>query len=245
MLGYYSPLLVLQAFCLYHAYQRRVEQRWYWIIFFLPGLGCLLYLYDAFYSRRNVSSLAEGVKHVVNRNYRIEQLEKAVRFSENVTNKTQLADAYAHAGRYAEAVEVYQSCLRGFMAGDPDIRMKVLQASYLQGDYATAIAFGDGLEKDGEKVFANADARVSHAWAHFHAGDAARAEAIFRAMDKTHTNYFQRAEYCRFLREANRPEPLKHKLEELLGEFEYLKGNERRTHRRVIVQVKELYRGQP
>jgi hypothetical protein len=47
------------------------------------------------------------------------------------------------------------------------------------------------------------------------------------------------------LLEANQPEPLKRKLEELLGEFEYLQGNERRTHRRVIVQVKELYRNQP
>lgn len=245
MLGYYSPLLILQAFCLYHAYQRRVEQRWYWIIFFLPGLGCLLYLYDTFYSRRNVSSLAEGVKHVVNRNYRVEQLEKAVRFNDNVTNKTRLADAYAHLGRYGEAVALYQSCLQGFMAGDPDIRMKVLQASYQHGDYATAISFGDELERDGEKTFASADARVLHAWAHFHAGNAARAEAIFRAMDKTHTNYFHRAEYCRFLCEANQPEPLKRKLEELLGEFEYLQRNERRTHHRVIVQVKELYRNQP
>jgi hypothetical protein len=245
MLGFYSPLLILQAFCLYHAYQRRVEQRWYWIIFFLPGLGCLLYLYDTFYSRRNVSSLTEGVKHVVNRNYRIEQLEKAVRFSDNVKNKTRLADAYAQAGRYGEAVDLYKSCLQGFMAGDPDIRMKVLQASYLHRDYATAIGYGDGLEKDGEKGFANAEARVWHAWAHFYAGDVVRAEAIFRALDKTHTNYFHRAEYCRFLQEANQPETLKRKLEELLGEFEYLEGNERRMHRRVIVQVKELYRGQP
>ena len=242
MLGLYSPLLLLQAFCLYHAYQRRVEQRWYWLILFLPGVGCLLY--ETFYSRRNVSSLAEGVRQAVNGNYRLERLEKAVRFNDNVTNKVLLADAYAQAGRYGEGVALYQACLQGFMAGDAELRMKLVQASCLHGDYATAIRCGEALERDKEKTFADAPARVSYAWALFHAGDAARADAVFRAMDKTHTNYFHRAEYCRFLREANQSEPLHRKLEELLGEFEYLQGNERRVHRRIIVQVKELYRNQ-
>lgn len=57
------------------------------------------YLYETFYSRRNVSSPGEGVRQAVNGNYRTERLEKAVRFNDNVTNKALLADAYAGAGR--------------------------------------------------------------------------------------------------------------------------------------------------
>src|SRR5688572_31932151 len=102
MLGFYTPLLIIQAICLYHAYRHNAEQRWYWFIIFFPGVGCALYVYHHFYSRENVQTIAQSVKEVVNSNYRLEQLEKALRFSDNATNKNNLADTYAHYGRYDE-----------------------------------------------------------------------------------------------------------------------------------------------
>jgi hypothetical protein len=103
-------MLALQAFCLYHAYSNRSNQKWYYLIIFIPYVGCFIYLYDAFYSRRNVTQVTEVFKHVVNNNYKIEQLEKAAEFNDSATNNIRLADAYLETGRYPEAAVLYEGC---------------------------------------------------------------------------------------------------------------------------------------
>jgi hypothetical protein len=244
MLGYYSPLLLLQAVCLYHAYRNNVGQRWFWLILFLPGVGCCLYLYDTFYSRRNVHTLTQGVKQVINRNYRIEQLEREVRFSGNVASKTRLADAYTENGRYPEAISLYRECLQGFLAGDPDLRMKLLQVCFQQKEFNSVIDCGNELENGKEKNFASSEARIAYAWALHYCGNPGKAEEIFDNMNRRHTNYRHRLEYCRFLKETGNLEKLDVTLRELLEEFDYITGSERKLHRKLIAQAKELYRSQ-
>src|SRR5262245_41592304 len=146
MIGYYTPILILQAFCLYHAYRNNSLQPWVWLIIFLPLIGCGIYLYDHFFNRSNIETLAEGVKNVVNTNYRIEQLERAHKLSDNITTKTNLAAAYVAYGRLDDAISLYKECLTGFMADDPSLQMKLLQAYFLKQDYAAAIELGNNLE---------------------------------------------------------------------------------------------------
>jgi len=62
------------------------------------------------------------LKQVVNSNYKIEQLEKSLRFVDNYANKLNLADAYMDHGRFKEAVDLYQGCLNSFMADDIDLQ---------------------------------------------------------------------------------------------------------------------------
>jgi hypothetical protein len=240
MLGLYTPLLILQAFCVYHAYRNNAEQRWYWFIIFFPLIGCVIYLVHNFYNRNTVQSLTEGVREVVNSNYKLEQLEKELRFADNITNKTNLADAYVHFGRYQDAVTLYKDCLQGFMADDPTLQMKVVQASYMAKDFETAIAYGEKLES--EKSFKNAEARISYAWAFHQAGKSDKAAAVFSDMNKSFTNYTHRLEYCRFLQMTNNPDEMKSVLSELLDEFEHMKGPERKIHRNVIRLAREMAR---
>jgi hypothetical protein len=239
MFGLYTPVLILQAFCLYHAYRNNSEQRWYWLILFIPVIGCALYLYHHFYSRNSIQNIAEGVKGIVNTNYKIEQLEKAYRFSNNLTNRVNLADAYVAYGRYAEAVDLYKESLTGFMADDPTLRMKLLAAHYGSGDYETAVVYGRDLET--EKTFRDAEEHIGYAWALHRLGRTEEAGRHFEAMDRSFTNYKHRIEYCKFLRETNRLEDLKTKLTELSEEVEHMKGTERRLRRDVVREIRELY----
>jgi hypothetical protein len=238
MIGFYTPLLALQAFCLYHAYRNHVEQRWYWFIIFFPGIGCAIYLYHNFYNRSSIETIAEGVKGVVNSNYKVEQLEKALRFSDNITNKTNLADAYVSCGRYDEALILYKECLTGFLADDPVIRIKVLFTSYLKKDYEATVACGEELEP--EKRFQKSEERAAYAWALHHTGKTEQAEKIFQQMDSSFTNYYQRIEYCKFLMATGRPEDLQHKLREMSEELEHLKGPERKFYRHVAREIRDM-----
>ena len=242
MYGLLTPLVILQVICLYHAYKSNAEQRWYWFIAFFPVVGCLIYIYHNFYNRNTVENLAEGVKGVVNSNYRIQQLEKAVRFNENITNKTNLADAYVNIGRYKEAVTLYKDCLNGFLSEDPDLRMKVLHTVFLDGDFETALTYGKDLE--GEKTFKNSEARIAFAWALHHQKRTEEAQKVFEDMNKTFTNYRHRLEYGKFLKQTNQLELLKNILSDLTEEFNHMKGTERRSYRGIMQEAKDLYANQ-
>lgn len=239
MLGLYTPVLLLQAFCVYHAYRNNAEQRWYWLIIFFPLVGCIIYLVDNFYNRKNIQTIAKGVQEVINTNYRLEQLEKAMRFNNSLANKTNLADAYVQYARYPEAIELYTDCLAGFMSDDPTLRIKLLQTHFLNRDYDSTIAVGETLAS--EKSFEKAEEKVSYAWALHYTGRTDRAGEVFDAMDKSFTNYHQRLEYCKFLQQTSKPEVLKEKLSELFGEIEHMQRSERRLKRDVIREIKDLY----
>ncbi len=240
MIGLYTPLFILQAFCAYHAYRNNAEQRWYWLIICFPGLGCAIYLYHNFYNRNNIQTLTENVKVVVNSNYRLEQLEKAVRFSDNISNKINLADAYLNYQRYADAIVQYKECLTGYMADDPILRMKLLNALYLNQDYELAIEYGQRLES--EKQFKNAEQRIAYAWALHLVGKTEVANDVFKDMDKSFTNYDHRVAYCKFLVATDKLKELKDILNELIEELEHMKGPERKLYRNTIPEIKDLYK---
>jgi hypothetical protein len=239
MLRFYTPILLLQIFCLYHAYKGNTQQKWYWLIIFFPFFGSLLYLFDTFYNKDNIRNLAEGVKGVMNSNYRIAQLEKALKFSDNVTNKVNLADAYMSAERYQDAIPLYTGCLQGFMSEDVHLRMKLLRAYFFSKDYDAAIALGQELET--EKSFKNTEERVIYAWALHFQEQTNLAWKVFNDMDKSFTNYKHRAEYCKFLMATNRAEDSKNKLAELIEEFNHMRDGERRLNKPVIREIRELY----
>jgi hypothetical protein len=238
MFGFYTPVIILQALCVYHAYRNNAEQRWYWFILLFPVIGCIIYIVHHFSGRSSIETIATSVKEIVKSNYRIEQLERELKHSDNVTNKLNLADAYTSVARYDEAIDLYERALLGFMADDPDVRMKLLNVCFLKGDYDKVISLGKLLEN--ERSFLNADERVSYALSLHQKGMTEEAEAIFRKMDKPHTNYQPRLQYCYFLAQTRNADALQQKIQELLDEFETMKNNERKMYRQIISDVNSL-----
>lgn len=238
MFGFYTPFFLLQAFCVYHAYRNNAESRWYWFILLFPGIGSGFYLYHHFSNRTNIDAIAETVKVVVNNNYRIEQLEKAFRFSDNHNNRIHLADAYVEYGRYADAIALYEGALIGFMADDEGIRMKLLHAHFLNKNYHEAIALGTALED--KKIFKHAEQRILFAWALHYQNNTDAALKVFEDMDRSFTNYPHRLEYCKFLKATGKTDLLQEKVSELLQEFEHMRGPEKKLYRDIMSDVKSL-----
>ncbi len=241
MYGYYTPILLLQAFCLYHAYRNNTHQKWLWLIIFIPLIGCLIYLYDNFASRGNLEDVQEGVKTMVNSNYQINKLEKEIKYAPTVSNKVKLADAYVQHQRYAEAIPLYQSCLQGLYADDAHLTKKLLRVLYLNKDYAAAIECGQKLLQ--EKSFHQDETRVAFAWSLHYAGHVEEAEANFTAIDLQFTNFTQRVEFCKFLIETKRLDEAKEKLEVLMDEIEHMSAFEQKLKRPVLRQIKQMYGG--
>jgi hypothetical protein len=238
MFGFYIPVLLFQIFCIYHAYRRNAEQRWYWLILFFPLGGSIIYLAYNFGTGTNLEKISEAVKVVVNNNYKTQQLEMALQHSDNVTNRVNLADEYCDLGRLEEAVTLYKRCLEGFMSDDSALNMKLIRAYFLKQDYASIIPVAEMLKND--KPFLNSEERTAYAWSLHHVGQAAAAKIEFESLDQAYTNYNHRLEYCRYLELTNNRECLKEKIRELAEEFRFLKQSERKLHRNVIRQVEDI-----
>ena len=239
MYGLFTPVLLLQAFCVYHAYKNNSEQRWFWLIIFFPLIGSIIYMVHHFNNVGNVQTIQENIKEVVITNYRVQQLEKAVRFSDSIQNKVNLADAYTEMGRYQDAGSLYSDCLQGFMSEDTPIRMKLLSVHYMNGDYDAAVALGEKLHS--EKAFKNSFERVYFAWSLYNRGNVYEAEAVFSDLNRSYTNYYQRLEFCKFLIKTEKSEAAKEMLAELFEEFDQMQTSERRLKKHILREARDLY----
>ncbi|MEM1321447.1 MAG: hypothetical protein AAGG75_14420 [Bacteroidota bacterium] len=239
MIRFYSPIFLLQLFCLYHAYANDREQKWFWIILFFPFIGSLFYLYDTFYSRQNMEDLAEEVKSTFISNYKIKELEKQLKFSETTVNKMNLADEYFKVEYYKGALDLYESCLTGNHDADINLLKKIITTSYRMEEYEVVVQYGELLKDNRE--FKNAAEKSALAWAYFELEQYEKAEAVFQGIDVRFSNYELRLEYAKFLEITGHIEEGKDKLEELLEELESMDRKERRQKKSIYGQVRALY----
>ena len=238
MIRFFPLAIVLQIFCLYHAYKNNNQQKWFLLIIFLPFIGSLIYLYYHFFNRVTAEAVEENITSVVHTNYKIEKLEKEVRFSGTVTNKTLLADEYVENGNFEKAIFLYTSCLKGTHADDPDILMRLVKAHYLNQDYPATIKYGVQIEN--EKIFQNAEERIAYAWALNNIGEQVKAEQAFEAMDHQFSNYKNRLEFCNFLIEHSRKDEAKEKLLTMTDEIEHMGRAEKRSKRQIYNSIQAL-----
>ncbi|MFK7784245.1 MAG: hypothetical protein AB8B56_03965 [Crocinitomicaceae bacterium] len=226
MFRLFPLILIIEIFCLYHAYKNRADQKWFWFIIIFPLIGCIFYLYHHFYSKDNIHIVTESVKGAVNRNYEVEKLEKEVQFSSTIQNKTNLADKYAADGRTAEAIELYESCLVGFNSNDLGVKMSLLECYASIREYEKACEIGDTFTS--EKAFSNSWSRIGYAWSLYHVGRIEDAETNFKDTNVRYSNYPHRLEFAKFLALIEKKEEAIQLLDKMIDEFNNMNSSERR-----------------
>ncbi len=239
MVRFYIPILILQIFCLYQVLKRKEENKWIWIILFFPLIGGVYYLYDTFYSRRNLLHIKEEVKSSLLSNYKIEKLESQVAFSDTFTNKMLLADEYFSIGNYEKAKEIYESCYNGLYEKDTELLMRLLAVHYFIKEYDAVLKYGNKMIQD--KSFNNSEEKIYLAWSCYELGKEKEAEEHFQESDIRFTNYSQRLEYALFLEKIGNADKAKEKLEELQAEMDRMDGVGRKRNRRVSKEIQRYY----
>jgi hypothetical protein len=235
---YYYIILALQGFCLFHAYRNGSASKWYWIIIFLPLVGCLLYLYENFYTPRSVGDITEGVKELVYSNYAVEKLEKEVKYSETYANKLNLADAYTERSRYDEAIQLYESCRKGQYENNPDLLRKLIHPYFKKKDYPKVVEIGKLLEP--AKNLGDSEDKIAYAWGLHFTGNTDKAEEAFRKMDAKFANFPARVEFARFFIETGRSSEAKQTLKAIIDEHAGMESYERKLKKDVANQAKRL-----
>lgn len=135
--------LAAQIYCIVHCIQRRKSTWWVFLILFVPVIGCIVYFITEIRPDQQ-RGYSRGTANANPLRYRparqdISRLRQEIEFSNTVQNKENLADALCLQGDYAEAVNIYQSCLQGFNDKDLGILYKLAEAAFAADDYDTSL----------------------------------------------------------------------------------------------------------
>ncbi len=238
MARFFPLIMALQAFCLYHAYSNKINQKWYWIILFFPFIGSLIYLYSNFYSQRNLDTVAEGVKETFVKNYTIDKLERNLKFSNTFSNKVELADEYHKVGEYERALDLYNSCKEGIHEDDPSLLSKLIRSHYALENFEEVTQYGLQLVNDRE--FKSSAEKSMYAWSFSEIGNQEKAIEVFEELDIQFSNYQGRIDYIHFLIHTENHLQAREKINTILEELESMDSFEKKLNKAIIKEVKYL-----
>lgn len=200
--------LIAQIYCIVHCIRERRSGWWILFILFVPLIGAGVYFFvEIFPELSSGGRYRNGTANANPLRYRppaqkVSQLRESIVFSDTVTNRENLADELSRQGEYAEAVEVYQSCLKGLSANDVGILYKLAEAAFATEDYETSL-------EAVHKVRALSDHRAAKtrlllARNHAALGNLDKAEEAFQQALERHSDIEIRYRYAEFLYEHQR-----------------------------------------
>ncbi len=226
MFRFYPLVIALQVYCFYDAYTNNVDQKWYWLLFFFPLFGSLIYLYHFKIKGRNFAGATQGAISLNKRSASLKKLEEDFKYADTFVNVTALADKYVEIKKYDDAIVLYESNLDRFDKDDIETNSKLVHVNYLIGNHEKAVEYGNRI--NGQKIFDDSEGKIAYAWSLYHIEQIENSEKRFQEMDGPFSNYASRIEYCKFLSKQNRKDEAFMKIKEMEAEINRLEGREKR-----------------
>jgi hypothetical protein len=224
----YVISIVLQVICVLHCLRNNNQQRWIYIIIFLPLVGCLIYFFSEIVNGRNLGDIQSGLGTILNPTGRIRRLENNLRFADTFNNRVMLADAYLGIGRVDEAIELYTSSLTGAFTENDYVFRQLIAAYFIKQRYADLIPLAKKIYNHPE--FQRSRGHIQYACALGYIGDKEGAEREFKKL---------KAQYGLFLEKIGRTDEARHIFREMTDEARHLSPREKRSNRAWILKAKE------
>ncbi|CAH8283931.1 hypothetical protein EV196_103403 [Mariniflexile fucanivorans] len=234
----YYLILILQAYCIYHAYKHGNAYYWYFLILFIPVLGCIIYLITQVYNKRDAEKIQEDIVSVINPTKKIKDLEKRLQFSETYQNRVNLADALLDLKDYKNAIPHYLEALKDGSQSDFYVTEKLVAANYGMEDYNKVIFYAEKIQDQDE--FKKSRAQFLYGLALEKLGDFEAAELNLRKIDIRYSFYNERLVLAKFLISRDKTADAKEILEEIKIESQNMTSPNKRLYRTTIHEVEKL-----
>ena len=213
---FYYLLIAFQAFCIFHVYKSRNEYYWYFVIFFVPLIGAIVYFFSQIINKTNFNSTIHKVNSAINPKKKIKDLEKKLSFSNTFQNLINLADAHRENKNYSKAIIYYEKSLKGNFKNHPHTLNKAAKCYFEIQRFDKAVECARKLDLD--NAFRNT--LYIYAISLEKCGEYEESEVQFRKADKKYTNYGERLELSKFLIRRTKNDEAKKVLNEIIAEID-------------------------
>lgn len=143
--GLLLPQILLQIYCIVHVLQNGKDKIWIFVILFLPYIGGVLYLFQEVLPSGRSRNITPNTQNPINTieniffpTKKIQQLEHQLALADTYQNRLLLGEAYAAAGRYPEAIELFTKALSGLYKDDPTALSKRALTHYVSENLQAA-----------------------------------------------------------------------------------------------------------
>jgi hypothetical protein len=230
--------LLVQLGCAAHVV--RTERSWLWIlpIVLLPWVGCAAYLCfallpDSLRSRRPVRRADDPFASIADSGTSYSQKKRDVETIGSAQSKRLFAEECIKRGRYAEAVDLYNSAMKGALADDPALLHGLARAKMFCGDGAGAQVAFERLKEVSPTDF-TVDAQLGYARALALQGKHAEASVQFEKILPVYAGEEARCRYALMLQEMHNEERSQKLFREIVASQKEVPAYYRRRQREWI-----------
>lgn len=238
---YYYIVLILQAVCAIHCIRKGNQNKWIWLIIFIPLIGSLAYIFTEIFTKTEMEKVQSGVGAVFNPSGKVKSLEENLRFADTFVNRIALADAYLDARQTEKAIQLYETSLTGTFVNNEHANRQLIIAYFEAKRYEEVVTVAKKIYHVPQ--FARSRAHMLYAIALSYTGNNEMADQEFQLMRGRFSNYECRYHYGRFLTRNQRIEEAKDVFKEILNEASHLNSYEKRDNREWFAKTKDALKG--
>lgn len=201
-----------------HAMRTRREMYWLLILFSFPLMGSVVYFFAIFLPQsrleRTIGKVGQTVRNTLDPGRALREAQHDFDLTPTAHNQTRLANAMLDAGRFKEAVEQFDACLRGPFAGDAEIILAAARARLANDEAQMAIGMLDGLRKK-QPGFRPEPVALALAKSYAAAGMHDQARTEFADVVERFNGLEARVEFALWAMTRNEPTVAEHQLKEV------------------------------
>lgn len=235
---YFYLIVALQAFCIYHAYKNQKPYYWYFLIFFIPVLGSLIYIITQVYNKNDAEKIQSEVTSIINPTKKIKDLEQQIAFVDTYTNRIALADAYYQNGDIPNAIVNYKKTLEDTVQDESYAREQLVLCYFQQQDYNAVVEHAEAIRS--KPLFKGSKQQFCYGMALKELGKIEKAEVELKQIDRPYSNYAERLELAKFYMDNEKHEEGKALLDEILLESKIMTKPNQRLYKATITEVERL-----
>ena len=229
---YYYLIIGLQGYCIYHALKNKNENYWLFIIFFIPLLGSIIYLFTQVFNKQDLEQVQQNIIATINPTKKILDLKTKLEFSETFQNKVNLADAYLEIEDYQNAIHYYENATVSVFSGDTYVISNLIKAYYSIEDYENTVKNYNLLQE--KSIIISPENQLQYGLALDKLGKTELAKKEFKKINSSFSNYNERYILAKHLVNKDKNEDAKVILQELLNEAKHFSRDHAKIYRQTI-----------
>jgi len=233
-------VLVQVAFVM-HILKTGRNTTWIWIVLILPMAGAIAYFFmEVLPDLKNSSQgrqASRKINTVLNPNKDIKNASRNLEIADTIENSKVLAEECFNKGMYTEAKELYEKCLQGFYADDPDLMFGLVRCEFNLENYSQVKSKLDVL-KSKNPDYRNPNAHLLYARALEALQEHAAAEHEYETLHSYFSGPEASFHYAKFLKATQKDVLARDILQEILKQADLAGRPYANMHKDILKQVK-------